>query len=240
MYSPPSYDDARNMGRAVATTSAAHTLNKSNVIQRENMREVRLYEDTEEKNKIFEMAVLFSIFKATEAIEKIYNTGEISYSDYQRECNELISHFDRSQKFLLSQGWISSIDQFVREYDVQCPRAYSRLMKEGTPIEKDDRGAVVVVADTVQAFINAKDCLDLNERAADKVQPYIQDLITSLKRMIYHGLPSDFIGIIKGEEWLDVLNRMEAHDDLSEKDSRQLTYDLEKSYNDFKAHLTAA
>lgn len=223
---PPSYDDARHMAPAEKYI-------------RPQLQEIKLHENAEEKNKYFELAVLYSIMKATETLEKIYSTGELSYSDYKSECDELIGHFNRSHSYLLSQGFITSLDQFMKDYEISCPRAYSRLVKEGNPVERDDRGAVVVVADTVQAFINAKDVLDLGERAIDKVLPYIQDLQMSLRRMTSFGLPGDFIGIRKIEEWLNQINQMKAHENLSDESCRQLTFDLEKSYNDFKAHLSS-
>jgi len=223
---PPSYDDARHMAPAEK-------------YMRPQRQEIKLHESTEERDKYFELAVLYSIIKATETLEKIYATGELSYSDYKAECDELIGHFNRSKKYLLSRGFISSIELFMQDYEIVCPRAYSRLAEEGNPVEKDDRGAVVVVADTVQAFINAKDVLDLNERAVDKVQPYIQDLLISLRRMLSFGLPADFIGIVKIEGWLNLINEMKAHEDISVDSCRQLTFDLEKSYNEFKAHLSS-
>lgn len=222
---PPSYNDA--------------IFGKVSSQNRPPMEEIQLWDSREERNKITEFADLFAIMRATEALEIAYCRGVISHSDYQRECSALIRQFQMNEKALRDKRWIADIESFIRSYDIQCSRAYQRLVKEQIPVmvERDDRGSAAAVLEATQAFINAKDALQLNQRAVDVLQPFVMDIMTALRRMTSYGLPVDFIGIVKIQQWLLRFNQMKAHDDLEEDDSRQLTHDLETSYSAFRDHL---
>eukprot|EP01041_Mallomonas_annulata_P005085 gene5085-10177_t len=243
MNRPPSYEDVINTPSFSLYPSLSHDEYRVETSlspaqkKRPKMKAIQLFESSKDKQRYEELADLFSVIKATEVLEVLYGRGELPHADYQRECIALIRQYQMIEKALISRNWITSTESFMNEYGIQCPRAYVRLVREGTAVDKEEKGAKVLVLDTVQSFIGAKDALDLNERAVDRVQPYISDIMNNLRRMTSFGLPADFIGIIKISEWLQKINLMKAHEDLSEDDARQLLHDLDTSYSALKTHL---
>lgn len=79
------------------------------------------------------------------------------------------------------------------------------------------------------------DRLRLEIRAMDELHPEIRDLVDTMNRLSI--LPSDFDGKQKMGEWLNTLNAMQASDELSEAQVRQLLFDLESSYAAFNKVL---
>lgn len=79
------------------------------------------------------------------------------------------------------------------------------------------------------------DRLRLEIRAMDELHPEIRDLVDTMNRLSI--LPSDFEGKQKMGEWLNTLNAMQASDELSEAQVRQLLFDLESSYAAFNKIL---
>jgi len=69
----------------------------------------------------------------------------------------------------------------------------------------------------------------------DELHPEIRDLVDTMNRLSI--LPSDFEGKQKMGEWLNTLNAMQASDELSEAQVRQLLFDLESSYAAFNKIL---
>ena len=68
-----------------------------------------------------------------------------------------------------------------------------------------------------------------------QVQPQLADLLESLNRV--PDLPGDFEGKVKLREWLSLLHRMRAADELEPPQVRQLLFDLESAYNAFHRFL---
>lgn len=79
------------------------------------------------------------------------------------------------------------------------------------------------------------DKLRLEIRAMDDLHPDLRDLVDTMNRLSI--LPSDFEGKQKVAEWLATLNSMQASDELSESQVRQLLFDLESSYASFNKVL---
>lgn len=79
------------------------------------------------------------------------------------------------------------------------------------------------------------DKLRLEIRAMDDLHPELRDLVDTMNRLSI--LPSDFEGKQKVSEWLATLNSMQASDELSESQVRQLLFDLESSYASFNKVL---
>lgn len=84
-------------------------------------------------------------------------------------------------------------------------------------------------------FITIMDKLRLDIRAMDDLHPELRDLVDTMNRLSI--LPSDFEGKQKVAEWLATLNSMQASDELSESQIRQLLFDLESSYASFNKVL---
>lgn len=79
------------------------------------------------------------------------------------------------------------------------------------------------------------DKLRLNIKAMDDLHPELRDLVDTMNRLSI--LPPDFEGKEKVSEWLATLNSMQASDELSEAQIRQLLFDLESSYAAFNKLL---
>lgn len=205
--------------------------------------EVKLYSNTQEKRALDDLAGLYSIINACEALETAYTRDAVSSDDYERECKRLISQFKLDEATLIGSGKIRDVPSFMAEYGVNCPRATHRLLEAGVPAtvthaSHDNRGVAAIVAETTQAYITTLDALKLEQRAVDEIQPLMSDLMGSLTRV--PGLNvSTFDGCKKVEEWLSRLNQLRAVDNLSEDDARQLIHDLDQSYTAFHAFLKA-
>lgn len=79
------------------------------------------------------------------------------------------------------------------------------------------------------------DKLRLNIRANDDVQPDLRDLAETMARLSL--IPDGFEGKEKINSWLKTLVSMQASDELSEAQVRQLLFDLETAYNAFNRLL---
>eukprot|EP01092_Planopodium_desertum_P007766 TRINITY_DN3216_c0_g1_i1.p1 TRINITY_DN3216_c0_g1~~TRINITY_DN3216_c0_g1_i1.p1 ORF type:complete len:166 (-),score=5.86 TRINITY_DN3216_c0_g1_i1:80-577(-) len=132
----------------------------------------------------------------------------------------------------LTKAYIKDVPTFMKEYKLDCPTAYDRLVN-GPAHEKKDNPKVV--AETVQHFITLMDSLKLNMIAVDQVSPLLADLNDSLNRV--GGLPDSFEGKQKVKNWMFVLGKMKASDELSEEQVRQMLFDLEGSYTAFHKSL---
>lgn len=202
-----------------------------------------MYENSKERDHLERLADLYSIIKVTELLEAAYARDAITPSEYSESCNRLISQFKTTEKGLVLSKAIVSADSFFKEYQIDCPRAYERLVLSGVAATvmhpaADNRGDSVIVAETVQAFITLMDALKLGQRAMDEIHPLLSDLVSSLSKV--RGLPADFEGLMKLKSWLQKLNEMRASDNIDEDDVRQLLFDLDSSYGGFHKHLSSA
>jgi ESCRT-I complex subunit VPS28 len=125
-----------------------------------------------------------------------------------------------------------TVDTFVKKFRLDCPAALERI-KENRPITiKDDKGNTSkCIADIVSLFITLMDKLRLEIKAMDELHPELRDLVDTMNRLSL--IPSDFDGKEKVSTWLATLNEMQASDELSESQVRQLLFDLESSYASF-------
>ncbi|KAK9068942.1 hypothetical protein SSX86_013058 [Deinandra increscens subsp. villosa] len=203
--------------------------------------EVKLWNDKHERETYENFAELYAIIKASEKLEKAYVRDIVPATDYEIECQNLITHFKT-----LSSAYkdsIPSVERFHDTYKMECPAAMNRLITSGVPATVEHRAAAAasggtsaaIVAECVQNFITAMDSLKLNMTAVDQVFPLLSDLSGSLNKLSI--LPPDFEGKTKMKEWIGRLAKMAAADELTEQQARQLHFDLESSYNSFMAAL---
>lgn len=208
--------------------------------QRPRCPAVELAEDSTDAKLYDELGNFFAIIKATEALEGAYSRALVPSKEYTSECDQLILQFKTTESALISSGAIKSSEEFVREYNLCCPRAMERLIRIGTPAttlysSRDQRGEIVIIAETVQEFITCMDTLQLDQRAVDDLQPALSKLTASLSRV--PGLPADFEGRVKLKLWLEKLHSMRADNEISESESRQLKLDLDNAYSSFHAFI---
>eukprot|EP01033_Poteriospumella_lacustris_P007169 gene7169-5161_t len=205
------------------------------------MGEIKPYENSRERNDLNILADLYSIIKATDLLEAAYSRDAISAIEYNEECSKLIAQFKATEKSLILNKTIESATEFYREYQVDCPRAFHRLIEAGVPAtvmhpQADSRGDNVIIAETVQAFITLMDILKLNQRAVDEVQPYLEALVSALGKV--KGLSPSFEGIVKLKLWLTKLHNLRAYDEIAEEEVRQFLFDVDNAYSAFHKHLS--
>jgi len=198
-------------------------------------REVRLWHDKREREMYDNFADLFAIINTTEKLEKAYVRDVVSAKEYEPACSKLIAQF-RTLKTALKDS-VPDVEQFAETYKMDCPAALNRLLVSGIPATVEhksassDSGTAAAVAECVQIFITAMDTLKLNMLAVDQVHPMMSELILALGRV--PQLSADFVGKVKVKEWIARLNKLSASDELTQEQARQLSFDLEMSYNGF-------
>ncbi|XP_024400197.1 vacuolar protein sorting-associated protein 28 homolog 2 [Physcomitrium patens] len=198
-------------------------------------REVRLWHDKREREMYDNFADLFAIMKTTEKLEKAYVRDLVSAKEYEPACSKLIAQF-RTLKMAL-KNCVLDVERFADTYRMDCPAALNRLLVSGIPATVEhksassDAGTAAAVAECVQIFITAMDALKLNMLAVDQVHPMMSDLILALSKV--PQLSPDFVGKVRVKEWIARLNKMGASEELTQDQARQLSFDLEMSYNGF-------
>jgi len=197
---------------------------------------VKLYSNNREREAFDNMADLFSIIKTTEALEKAYVRDAITAEEYKQNCSKLITQFRAALN--LTKDSVPDIKRFMQEYRLDCKAAVKRLIDEGIPlvVNKPDDTARTI-AETVQFFITAMDSLKLNMTAVDQIHPLLTDLFESLSKI--SNLSADWEGKTKIQQWLAIMNKMRASDQLSEDQIRQMLFDLESAYNKFHKSLSS-
>uniref|UniRef100_A0A915NHL0 Vacuolar protein sorting-associated protein 28 homolog n=1 Tax=Meloidogyne floridensis TaxID=298350 RepID=A0A915NHL0_9BILA len=132
-----------------------------------------------------------------------------------------------------------SIEEFVRQYRIQCPAALERIREDRPITVRDDKGnQLKCIADIVELFITSLDQLKLNIRAVDELFPNLTELYASINAM--STLPDDFDAKVKVKYWYDKLHGMAAHEELSDETARQMIFELEAGYNAFQRFLRSS
>lgn len=162
MDAPPSYENALQyptippIAQPVQNSiPPSRTVMSRTPITRPRMGEVKLFQDSNERRRHEELCDLYAIIKVTESLEAAYSRDAITSSEYAEACTRLISQFKSTESALITGGMITGADVFMREFNIDCPRAYDRLIRSGVPatvlhVSHDDRAESVIVAETVQ------------------------------------------------------------------------------------------
>ncbi|KAG1671620.1 hypothetical protein FOA52_006851 [Chlamydomonas sp. UWO 241] len=201
---------------------------------------VKLWNDHKTEALYESKADLFAIIKATEKLERAYVRDAIKSDEYEVACEKLIQQFRVLAGSLKSV--VPDVEAFMREYNMQCPMASTRLIHSGLPATVEHRSnqrtadpEAASVAETVQHFITAMDALKLNMVAVDQLCPILNDLLHAMNKV--SSLSADFGPKSKVKEAYQRLYQKSATYELPDEDVRQLLYDLESSYNLFLATL---
>lgn len=197
---------------------------------------IKLYNNSKEREHYDNLADLFSIIKTTEHLEKALMRDSITAEEYNKACSKLIAQFKTARK--LTSASIpepGGIRKFCADFKLEANAALERL-EMGVPgtvgVGGDD---VKKIAETVQHFITAMDSLKLNMVAVDELYPLLSDIYAGLSGI--SKIPADFEGIAKIKKWLTEMNKLNAHDELSDGQVRQLLFDLDSSYSLFHTYL---
>jgi ESCRT-I complex subunit VPS28 len=193
--------------------------------------EIKLYRHAREREKYDNMADLFALISTLQNLEKAYARDCVTPQEYTAACSKLLVQYKVA--FKLVQGdEFPTIDSFVKKFRLDCPAALERI-KEDRPITiKDDKGNTSkCIADIVSLFITLMDKLRLEIKAMDELHPDLRDLVDTMSRLSL--IPTNFEGKEKVSNWLVTLNSMQASDELTEQQVRQMLFDLESAYAAF-------
>lgn len=191
----------------------------------------------EEQHKFEEEASVYAIIRTIAQLEKAWINEKLDDNDYNVWCRKLITQYKA-----LSEGMehYPGLQLFMEKYGltVTCRLAKQRLELGRSGIEASgaqqvQKAAGLKIAEATQNFITAKDGLALGFNAVDQIQPLIQEIVSSLAEMA--GQSFDGVGRMKN--WLTTFANMRAHDILSEEQLRQLNFDLDNAFNEFKQSI---
>ncbi|KAE8751947.1 hypothetical protein FOCC_FOCC001424 [Frankliniella occidentalis] len=201
----------------------------------ELFEDVKLFRNAREREKYDNMADLFALVNTLQHLEKAFLRDCVTPKEYTAACTKLLVQYKAAFKQVHGDEF-PNIEAFVKKYRLDCPAALERI-KEDRPITiKDDKGNTSkCIADIVSLFITIMDKLRLEIKAMDELHPDLRDLMDTMNRL--SSLPSSFEGKQKVSDWLNTLSSMQASDELSETQVRQLLFDLESSYNAFNRFL---
>jgi ESCRT-I complex subunit VPS28 len=200
-------------------------------MQQDLYEEVKLYRHAREREKYDNQADLFALVATLQNLEKAYIRDCVTPQEYTAACSKLLVQYKVA--FKLVQGdEFPSIDAFVKKFRLDCPAALERIKEERPITIKDDKGNTSkCIADIVSLFITIMDKLRLEIKAMDELHPELRDLVDTMNRLSL--IPENFEGKEKVTSWLSTLNSMQASDELSESQVRQLLFDLESAYSAF-------
>lgn len=193
--------------------------------------EVKLFRHAREREKYDNMADLYAIINTLQNLEKAYIWDCITPQEYTAACSKFLVQFKVAFKQVQNDEY-PTVDSFVKKFRLDCPAALERI-KEDRPITiKDDKGNTSkCIADIVALFITLMDKLRLEIKAMDQLHPEFKDLVDAMHRLSL--IPEGFEAKIKVETWLTKLNSMQASDELTDSEIRQLLFDLESAYASF-------
>ena len=197
--------------------------------------EIKLYDNARQREEYDNRANVFSLVQTIEALEKAYIKDAVTPDQYTSSCNILLDQFNAA--FKLIKDTFPDVESFAHKYLLHCPAAMERI-KDGRPITvRDNRGNVSkAIAEIVSLFITVMDRLRLDIKAMDELYPDVKELFEIMSRM--SALSVTFEGKQKVKKWLDELSAMQASDELSEDQARQMLFDFESAYNDFNRFLS--
>lgn len=204
----------------------------------ELFEDVKLFRNAKEREKYDNMAELYSIVNTLQNLEKAYIWDCVTPKEYTAACSKYLVHYKVAFKQVQGTEF-PTIDAFVKKFRLDCPAALERIREDRPITIKDDNGNTSkCIADIVSLFITLMDKLRLEIKAMDELHPELRDLVDTMNRLSL--IPEQFDGKEKVNTWLITLNQMQASDELSESQVRQLLFDLEASYAAFNNLLHAS
>ncbi|KAM3188151.1 hypothetical protein ACTXT7_000920 [Hymenolepis weldensis] len=178
-------------------------------------------------NLIRNLAEVYALINSLQFLQKAFIKDCIKEDKYASLCRRLLSQL--KEAFVLVKNEYPTIEVFMEKYKMDCPGAL-KVIKEG-PTVQDDGNKLLV--HTTELFITALDRLNLNHIAKDEIQPDIDALWKAMNGLSI--LPANFDGKEKMRQWLDVMEPMGASDSLTTEQGRQLQFDVETAYVQFKS-----
>ncbi|XP_043211861.1 vacuolar protein sorting-associated protein 28 homolog [Amphibalanus amphitrite] len=193
--------------------------------------EVKLYRNAREREKYDNMADLYAVINTLQNLEKAYIKDRVAAKEYTAACSKLLVQYKAAMRQVQSDEF-PNVEVFMRRFRLDCPAAMERIREDRPITIKDDKGSTnKCIADTVSLYITIMDKLRLEIKAKDELHTDIRDLLDTMNRLSV--LPEDFEGKQRLLFWLSAMAEMQAADELSAEQIRELLFDLDSGYNAF-------
>ncbi|GAA5965813.1 hypothetical protein JCM8115_003013 [Rhodotorula mucilaginosa] len=216
-------------------------------------KEVRLTSSNSDRERVAELANLYSLILALDYLERAHVRDAVSPQQYHPACTRLLNQY----KTILHLVGSPALDEFMKQYRMDCTAARHRLQVgvpatvehhhgdsphsgNGESHPKTSNGqpssnanpngneTAQWVAETTQNFITFMDALKLKLRAKDQLHPLLTELMQSYARF---SRSNDWAGRPKILNWLIELNQLRgASDEISDEQARQMLFDIEHAY----------
>lgn len=198
------------------------------------MEEIKLCRTPQERERHDNMADCYSIINTLQCLEKAYIKDAVTSKEYTAACSKLLCQYKAAFKQIDKE--FASGEQFLRKYRFECPAAIGRINEDRPITIKDDKGNThASISDIVSTFITITDRIKLGMRSMDELLPDLRELQETMSRLTI--LPSSYEGLDRVRKWIDTMDKMKASDTLDDDSIRQLTFDMETSFNEFNKIL---
>ena len=196
-----------------------------------------------ERHVVDYQADMYACVTSLEKLERANHRDLIGGEQYQAALARLLEKFHSIEAQLKAAHGARYVDveRFMEDYDMSssCAAAKARLHAAAETVrekgKKADDGPAVnprSVMEAAQHFITCMDCLKLGQTAADQLHPNLSDLLATVRRV-----KPDFTPLPRLQGWLDKLDTMGASEQLSDSETRDMLFDLDRAYQSFYAFL---
>lgn len=202
--------------------------------QKDKMERVDISQS--EKHVVEYMQDFYSVIVAIEKLEKANQRDLIVGEQYESALKRLLEKYNRQLAQLKASDipmFTSGPTLFWNTYCKKCSAAKVRVEK-GHPADEKEKANTSgrvdpkFVLEAGQHFITLMDCLKLQQTAVDQLFPILTDLVNSVEKV---SSSFDFLPKLQG--WKKRLDTMHPSDELSERDTREFAFDLDRGYQSF-------
>ncbi|KAJ2903087.1 hypothetical protein MKZ38_010425 [Zalerion maritima] len=243
---PSSY--VPNTSNATINMDQVRELQANHVRNDAELQEVKLAETRADQDLWDSLAEIFSIIVTLDELEKAFLKDAIPEAEYTEICERALKQY----RSILADDSVArafvGLEEFKAEWGLEAPRATERIRvgmpsttmtaSSSAPHQAPAATGITsgaLIAEATQDFITFLDALRLGMLAKDQLHPLLTDVIQSANKVTGGA---DFENRGKIVQWLITLNQMQASEELSEQQARQLEMEITQAYNGFKSILT--
>ena len=217
---------------------------------------------TAERHTVDYLADMYAVITTLEKLERANHRDLISGEQHAAMLPRLRDKFlsIESQLQASSGARYTTVEDFMLEYDMAdgsaAAKARLQQWRQAATLAEEERQRAAAeqhaasasatqaaeakstavnprtVLESAQHFITIMDCLKLHQTAADQLHPILADLLAAV-RQVY----PDFEYLPKLEAWFARIDAMQASDQLDERATRDMLFDLERGYQAFYKYL---
>jgi ESCRT-I complex subunit VPS28 len=200
-----------------------------------------------ERHFVENISDLYAAIVAIEKLEKANHRDLVRTEQYEIVLRRLLNKYHACLDELKSGNPLFKSEASFWETHASKWIAARRRVQQGHPADIEQEAAAAAsaeaarrsgvdpktVAEVVQHFITLMDCLKLQQTAVDQLFPILNDVLSTLKKISN----SEFDFALKLESWTHRLENMHPSDELNERDTRELAFDVERAYAAFYTSL---